>query len=107
MTETITFVTPVLAAGKWLPGPKLPLRLRDEEDAMNEFVRTAANFEPGAQILPGRYYCSPDVLAEETERLFVKRVKSVRGWQSRRDSTLVPECSIYYRFSGSRRCERV
>jgi len=40
---------------------------------MSEFRRTAATFNPGAHTLPGRYYCSPDVLAEETERLFMER----------------------------------
>ncbi len=40
---------------------------------MSEFRRTATTFTPGAQTLPGRYYCSPDILAEETERLFMER----------------------------------
>ena len=37
------------------------------------FMRTATTFVAGAKTLPGEYYCSPDILAEETEMLFRER----------------------------------
>ena len=40
---------------------------------MTEFIRTAGTFIPGARTLSGEYYCSQDVLDEETERLFRER----------------------------------
>ena len=40
---------------------------------MTSFMRTATTFVPGARTLAGEYYCAPDILAEETERLFRER----------------------------------
>ena len=40
---------------------------------MTSFMRTATTFVSGARTLPGEYYCAPEVLAEETERLFRER----------------------------------
>jgi Rieske 2Fe-2S family protein len=40
---------------------------------MTGFMRTATTFVPGAKTLPGSYYCSPEVLVEETEKLFRER----------------------------------
>ncbi len=34
------------------------------------FLKTTESFRPGARTLPGRYYTSPDVLADEQLRLF-------------------------------------
>jgi Rieske 2Fe-2S family protein len=40
------------------------------EKSMNSFHATAESFRPGSQTLPGEYYTSADVLAEEQERIF-------------------------------------
>jgi Rieske 2Fe-2S family protein len=40
------------------------------EKSMNSFHATAESFRQGSQTLPGEYYTSADVLAEEQERIF-------------------------------------
>jgi glycine betaine catabolism A len=40
---------------------------------MTTFHRTVATYEPGAHTLPGAYYTSPEILAEERERIFARR----------------------------------
>jgi glycine betaine catabolism A len=40
---------------------------------MTTFVKTTDSFVQGARTLPGRYYTSPDVLAEERERIFARQ----------------------------------
>ena len=37
---------------------------------MATFQRTVATYRQGARTMPGEYYTSPDILAEESERLF-------------------------------------
>jgi Rieske 2Fe-2S family protein len=37
---------------------------------MATFLKTTTSYRPGARTMPGRYYTSPDVLAEEGERVF-------------------------------------
>ena len=41
---------------------------------MATFQRTVASYRPGARTMPGEYYTSPAILAEEMERIFA------RGW---------------------------
>jgi Rieske 2Fe-2S family protein len=40
---------------------------------MPQFVETTRSSRQGARTLPGRYYTSPDVFAEERERIFSRR----------------------------------
>ena len=40
---------------------------------MPAFLRTIESYEQGARTLPGRYYTSPEILAEEMERLMRQR----------------------------------
>ena len=42
---------------------------------MTTFHRTVETFKQGARTMPGEYYTSPDILAEENERIFA------RSWQ--------------------------
>src|SRR4030095_2343971 len=42
---------------------------------MTTFQRTVTSYQPGARTMPGEYYTSPAILAEETERIFA------RSWQ--------------------------
>jgi len=42
---------------------------------MTTFQRTTATYQSGARTMPGEYYTSPAILAEETERIFA------RSWQ--------------------------
>ncbi|HXF95526.1 MAG TPA: aromatic ring-hydroxylating dioxygenase subunit alpha [Gemmatimonadales bacterium] len=37
---------------------------------MPTFYKTTETYRPGARTLPGRYYTSPDIFAEERERIF-------------------------------------
>ena len=39
---------------------------------MTTFHRTVTSYKHGAQTMPGEYYNSPDILAEENERIFAK-----------------------------------
>jgi Rieske 2Fe-2S family protein len=39
---------------------------------MTSFHRTVATYKQGARTMPGEYYTSPDILAEENERIFAK-----------------------------------
>jgi Rieske 2Fe-2S family protein len=41
--------------------------------ALNRFRKTAETFAPGAKTLPQRYFTSPEVFAEEEEKIFAKR----------------------------------
>lgn len=43
---------------------------------MGTYLKTSESYRQGARTLPGRYYTSPDVLAEEQEKIFR------RGWIS-------------------------
>ncbi|HKS05155.1 MAG TPA: aromatic ring-hydroxylating dioxygenase subunit alpha [Gemmatimonadaceae bacterium] len=40
---------------------------------MSAFVRTIESFKQGARTMPGEYYTSPDILAEERERIFARQ----------------------------------
>ena len=40
---------------------------------MSAFVKTTSSYQPGARTLSGHYYTSPDILAEEQERIFAHR----------------------------------
>jgi len=40
---------------------------------MAPFLKTTESYKQGARTLPGRYYTSPDILAEEQERIFRRR----------------------------------
>jgi Rieske 2Fe-2S family protein len=40
---------------------------------MATFLKTTESYKQGARTLPGRYYTSPDILAEEQERIFRRR----------------------------------
>lgn len=40
---------------------------------MSAFVDTTASYRQGARTLPGRYYASPEVFAEEAERVFSRQ----------------------------------
>ncbi|MBI1723714.1 MAG: aromatic ring-hydroxylating dioxygenase subunit alpha [Gemmatimonadetes bacterium] len=40
---------------------------------MTAFLRTTQSYRQGARTLPGRYYTSPEILAEEGERIFRRR----------------------------------
>src|SRR5258708_3301678 len=65
---------------------------------MTSFMRTATTFIPGAKTLPGEYYCSPDMLAEETERLFKERWL----WVARASKVAKPgDYFLYERFGES------
>src|SRR4051812_34500834 len=51
---------------------------------MTAFHRTTTTYQHGARTMPGEYYTSPDILAEENERIFA------RSWHCvGRASTLV------------------
>ena len=39
---------------------------------MTSFHRTVATYQQGARTMPGDYYTSPDILAEENERIFAR-----------------------------------
>jgi Rieske 2Fe-2S family protein len=39
---------------------------------MTTFVQTSASFKQGAQTMPGEYYTSPEIFAEELERIFAR-----------------------------------
>jgi Rieske 2Fe-2S family protein len=39
---------------------------------MTAFRRTVASYQQGARTMPGEYYTSPDILAEERERIFAR-----------------------------------
>jgi glycine betaine catabolism A len=40
---------------------------------MATFLKTTESYKQGARTLPGRYYTSPEILAEEQERIFRRR----------------------------------
>jgi Rieske 2Fe-2S family protein len=42
---------------------------------MTNFQRTVTTYQPGARTMPGEFYTSPDIFAEERERIFA------RAWQ--------------------------
>jgi Rieske 2Fe-2S family protein len=65
---------------------------------VSTFVRTTASFVSGARTLPGEYYTSNDVLAEETERLFRERWM----WVTRASRVANPgDYVLYERFGES------
>ena len=39
---------------------------------MTTFHRTVSTFQQGARTMPGEYYTSPAILAEESERIFAR-----------------------------------
>ena len=39
---------------------------------MTTFHRTVSSYQQGARTMPGEYYTSPDILAEEQERIFAR-----------------------------------
>ncbi len=41
---------------------------------MSTFIQTTGSFQPGARTMPGEYYTSPEIFAEEQGRVFA------RGW---------------------------
>ena len=40
---------------------------------MTSFFKTSETYRQGARTLPGRYYTSPEIFAEEVERIFARR----------------------------------
>jgi len=65
---------------------------------MTSFMRTTTTFVAGARTLPGEYYCTPGVLAEETERLFRERWL----WVARAERVAKPgDYFLYERFGES------
>ena len=57
---------------------------------MSEFQPTTTSFRPGARTLPGEYYTSDAVLAEEGERIFA------RAWHCVGRSARVTEAGQYF-----------
>jgi Rieske 2Fe-2S family protein len=56
---------------------------------METFQRTTATYQPGARTMPGEYYTSPSILAEEAERIFA------RSWHCVGRASTVPRPGDY------------
>jgi Rieske 2Fe-2S family protein len=54
------------------------------------FQRTTSTYRPGAHTMPGEYYTSPAILAEETERIFAQ------SWICAGRSSRVPNRGDYF-----------
>src|SRR5256712_227096 len=55
----------------WRAGPVRRYRARGA--TMTSFFKTSETYRQGARTLPGRYYTSPEIFAEEVERIFARR----------------------------------
>ena len=65
-------------------------RRRKRETASN-FRKTAATFQPGAKTLPQRYFVSPEIFAEELQKIFADQLGVGRPSKSaRRTRRLFP-----------------
>src|SRR5207245_9363347 len=57
---------------------------------MTSFVKSTEMYRQGARTLPGRYYTSPEIFAEEAERIFARR------WVCVGRAAALPEPGAYF-----------